>query len=158
MPTPFKTAAVALALACLAVPALAQSGPGDMLLDQFDAIDGDKDGSISPAEIAAHRLARFADSDTNGDGLLSAEELSAAHIARITEQASSRTAEMLRWLDGNGDGQLSIEEMPDGPSPRRLARLDANDDGLISRDEAEAAIERHGKGFRQHRKGTSPQD
>lgn len=143
---------LALAAACLALPAAAQSGPegqGLRFLGQFDAIDSDGNDSLSPAEIRAHRLARFAESDTNGDGLLSAEELTAAQIARMTERAAERSARMLRWQDADGDGQLSAAEMSGGPSPRHLARIDADSDGAISRAEAEAAVAHLGD--RRHR-------
>jgi hypothetical protein len=151
---PRTTLFLALAAACLALPAAAQSGPegqGGMFLGQFDAIDTDGNDSLSPAEIQAHRLARFAESDTNGDGLLSAEELSAAQAARMTERAGERSSRMLRWMDADGDGQLSAAEMSGGPSPRHLAKIDADNDGAISRAEAEAAVDRMGE--RRHRKG-----
>lgn len=125
---------------------------GQMLMDQFDLIDADKDGKITAAELAAHRQARFTAADANADGKLDADELTAFHTAQMAERMATRTGRMMQWLDANGDGALSADEMPDGPSAERLARLDADGDGAISKAEAQAAMERMGE-HRKHRKG-----
>ena len=165
-----KTAAALLALAggLFASAAIAEMGPGGMggmegpggpgdrgamFLEEFDLIDADKDGKITAAELAARREARFAAADTDANGSLNAEELTAFHVAQMAEKMAERTTKMLQWMDTNGDGGLSADEMPEGPSPRHLARLDADGDGAISKAEAEAAVERMGDRTRKHRKG-----
>lgn len=115
-------------------------GHGAMLLQEFDTLDADKDGKITPAEIAAQRQARFTAADANADGKLDADELTAFQTARMAERMAARSARMLKWLDANGDGALSADEMPDGPSVDRLARIDTDGDGAISREEADAAL------------------
>ena len=167
-----KTAAALLALAggLFASAAIAEMGPGDMggmqghgdrgamFMQQFDLIDADKDGKITAAELAAHRLARFTAADTNADGALNAEELTAMHVAEMTAKMARRTDRMLQWMDANGDGSLSADELPDGPSPDRLARLDTDADGAISKAEAEAAMQHMGDRTRKHRKGMDHDD
>ena len=163
-----KTAAALLALAggLFATAAIADMRPGEMgghgdrgamLLEQFDTIDADKDGKITAAELAAHRQARFDAADADKNGSLSAGELTAMHVAEMAERMADRTARMLQWMDTNGDGGLSADELPDGPDPQRLARLDTDGDGAISKAEAEAAMERMaemGEGHcKHHRKG-----
>jgi hypothetical protein len=155
-----KTAIALLALAggLFATAVLAEKGEGPggrgphgaMLLETFDEIDADKDGKLTPAELAAHRAARFAAADANKDGLLNAEELTAFQVAEITKRMADRTARMITWSDANGDGSLSADEMPAGPDPVRLARLDTDGDGAISK--AEAAMKRMGDRMRKHHK------
>jgi hypothetical protein len=161
MSHPTKTAVAAIALlgAVITTAALAEKGHGGpegmggrgaMLLEEFDTIDADKDGKITAAEFAAHRKARFAAADTDTDGLLTAEEMTAYHMAQMAARMQERTAKMFQWMDTNGDGGLSVDEMPDGPSPMHLARLDADGDGAISKAEAEAARDHFGRRGKKH--------
>jgi Ca2+-binding EF-hand superfamily protein len=170
-----KTAVALLALAggLFASVAIAEMAPGDMegmggpgghgergamFMEQFDLIDADKDGKITAAELAAHRQARFATADTNADGALNAEELTAFQVSQMAEKIAKRSERMLQWMDANGDGGLSADEMPDGPSPERLARLDADGDGAITKAEAETAMQRMGDRTKKHRKGMNHDD
>lgn len=153
-----KSALAALALAGavvvsgLASGAFAQEGPGadqngPRLAEMFTAIDADKDGKVTQAEIAAHRAAMFAAADANGDGKLSADELAARELARFTETMADRTARMIERRDANGDGVLSADEIGDGPMEDHFAMIDTDNDGAISQAEAEAVRER----FAEHR-------
>jgi Ca2+-binding EF-hand superfamily protein len=117
-------------------------GRGAMMLDQFDTIDADKDGKISPDEIAAHRAAEFAAADTNADGALSADELQAQ---MLTKMLARRSARMIENMDDDGNGALSLAEMDEGPMADHFARIDADNDGAISKAEAEAMVEKMGK-------------
>jgi EF hand len=117
-------------------------GRGAMMLDQFDAIDADKDGKITQDEIAAHRAAEFAAADTNADGALSADELQAQMLARMLARHSAR---MIENMDDDGNGALSLAEMDAGPMADRFARIDSDNDGAISKAEAEAMVEKMGK-------------
>lgn len=115
-------------------------GKGPMMMLNFDAIDADKDGKITEAEIAAYHGARTAAIDTNGDGMLSAEELTAMQLQNMQERATRRAQMMIERFDSNRDGLLSAAEMLAGPSPARMFnRIDADGDGAISKAEAEAA-------------------
>lgn len=94
----------------------AQPGPGygePFVLRYFDAIDADRNGELSRAEITAwvekartqmHEvlLERFRAADTNADGLLSRDEarLGAPHLD-----------EHFEFVDANGDGQVSLAEI-----------------------------------------------
>ncbi len=159
MTGPMKSTVAVLALmgAAFASGALAQEGPrgpgdrGAMLLEMFDGIDTDADGKLTEAELEAHRAAMFTAADANSDGMLNAEEVSAQHLARFTESLADRTAKMIENRDNNGDGSLSLDEVEEGPGQRHFARLDSDNDGAISKAEAEAAMENMGK--RKHRKG-----
>lgn len=128
--------------------AFAERGPanGGVMLQMFDAIDADKDGKVTQAEIDAHRAARVTAADANGDGLMSADELAAMRLADMTERAKTEAAEMIANLDSDGDGLLSAAEMATRPALGKLFdRADTDDDGAISRDEATAAAEKMAK-------------
>lgn len=120
-------------------------GRGGMLTQMFDAIDADSDGKVTLAELQAHRKAEFAAADTNGDGALSPEELSAHQMAKMQARMAERTQAMLDNMDNDGNGSLSEDEMGQGPGERHFARLDTDNDGAISKAEAEAAMEHRGK-------------
>ena len=110
------------------------------LAANFDAIDANKDGNITYAEMqAAHgtfgRAGRgegWKKWDANGDGKLSRDEV--ANAPRLAPQFDA--------LDANKDGFLTAEELPagrfaGGPGGRGQGwtRLDANGDGKLSREE-----------------------
>ncbi|MDP4034191.1 MAG: EF-hand domain-containing protein [Pseudorhodobacter sp.] len=67
----------------------------------FAAIDADKDGKITQAEIDAFRAARTAAIDTDGDGKLSAAEMTTRPMP----------ARMFERLDTDKDGAISEAEI-----------------------------------------------
>jgi hypothetical protein len=142
-------ALAAVALAVLSTAALADRGPGkgegpaEMFLQRFDAMDADKDGKLTQAEIDAWRAARFAAADANKDGALDKDELAALRLAEMQARAGEQAGRMMERLDKSGDGKLSAEEMPGAAGGGRLfARADADGDGAVSKAEAEAALTR----------------
>lgn len=114
----------------------------------FEALDGNGDGSLTKAELEAHRAARLSDADSNGDGMLSEAELA----ARGAERAQKRAARMVERLDSDKDGLISQEElsagMKRGPG-RMFERADANSDGVVSKAEFDAMA----KAMKQRRQG-----
>jgi Ca2+-binding EF-hand superfamily protein len=149
----------AVLVAGIGTGAMAEMGPeghgddrGPKLMEMFSGIDTDQDGKVTQAELAAHRAAMFTAADTNGDGLLSTDELAARELARFSETMADRTARMLERQDDNGDGSLSADEIGDGPMEDHFARIDSDNDGAISKAEAEAMSERMAehRGKRKH--------
>lgn len=165
MSAPKMTAVAALALvgALVGGAVLAEQGEmgmggpggpgkdrGAMLGEMFDSMDADKDGKLTYAEMEAHRKAEFAAADTNGDGALSADELSARALVRFQEKLAERTQAMLDNMDNDGNGSLSEDEMGEGPGMRNFARLDADNDGAITKEEIQAGMKhrkKHGHGM-----------
>ncbi|KCZ85889.1 EF hand domain-containing protein [Hyphomonas adhaerens MHS-3] len=111
------------AIAAIALPAAAYGGRGDGMQrhsDMMKMLDTDGDGTVSEAEIKAHKAQMFPAIDTNDDGVLSQEELS-AHQDVMRAQMKSK------FESRRGD---RVDNMFD--------RYDTNKDGSITRDEVAA--------------------
>ncbi|WP_169311056.1 EF-hand domain-containing protein [Cereibacter changlensis] len=118
----------------------------------FQALDADKDGRVTQAEVDAERQSRLDLLDGNDDGQVGAAELSAMFMQGMQARADARAARMVEQFDGNGDGQISAAEFAAGPRPMTLfQRMDTDKDGAISQAEADAAKQRM-----QGRKGDRP--
>lgn len=106
----------------------------------FAAVDADKDGKITPAEVDAFRAAEVTAADADKDGKLSATELSALHMARMTARAEAMAARMIERHDADGDGLLTAAEFATRPAPQALFdRADTDGDGALSQAEIDAA-------------------
>lgn len=120
-------------------------GPGaDGLEPGFDfaAVDADKDGKVTQAELQAFRAARVATVDADKDGKLSEDEVKAMVLARMTARAEDMASAMIERMDSDGDGFLTAAELAAPPAPTRLFdRIDADGDGAITEDEIAAARE-----------------
>ena len=152
MSAPKKSAIAVVAVmgALLGSAALADrggmgDGRGAMLTEKFDAIDTDKDGKLSYAELEANRKAEFDAADSNKDGALNADELSARALARFQEKLADRTQAMLDNMDNDGNGSLSEDEMGEGPGMRNFARIDGDNDGFVTKEEIQAGMKHHKK-------------
>ena len=143
-----------LAAALVANTAMAERGPGrdraegaGFLAFDFAAVDANKDGKITPEEIAAHRAVEIAAADADKDGLISADELSALNLTRMSARADQLAERMIDRLDSDKDGKLSAAEMQGARlATRMFERLDADNDGALSEAEIAAAKDRMAEG------------
>jgi hypothetical protein len=135
---------IALVLAALlAGPAMAgdqsaKDGPHGVM-----RADTNGDGKVSRDEAAAlHDKAQgewFARTDTDKDGFLTQEEIRQARASRHYSRGDmkERMDQRFKEADANGDGQISLDEaqakMP--KLAERFTTLDADKNGLLSRDE-----------------------
>lgn len=95
--------------------------------------DANGDGSITRDEFLAHPLAMFARLDVNNDGVISAAE---------RPQGPPHGGGHGGGPDADNDGRLSRAEF-DARGAAMFDRLDANDDGRVTREEAAAAHAHH---------------
>ncbi len=141
----------------------AEMGPrgGDRgaMMPAFEEMDANGDGKVTKEEIATFRAAQIAALDTDKDGNLSEAELIAGKKMREDAREAKMAKRMIERQDTNKDGVLSVEEMagPADRGDRMFDRIDTDDDGAISKAEADAAKEkmgkRGGKGKHKHKRG-----
>ena len=112
-----------------------------------DKSDGRWQGPISIEKAQARATERFADVDANGDGKVTPDELFSEErrAARITEKQQRK----FERLDADGDGAITAEEF--AKRIERLAKLDQNNDGTVTRDELRAG--KRGKDSKRRRDG-----
>lgn len=115
---------------------------GIMRSPAFQALDADRDGVISAAELANAATALKA-LDKNGDGKLNEDEVRPQMGGRggrggePGETTGASVEEMVRTLmafDKNGDGQLTRDELPERMHGL-FERADADKNGALTADE-----------------------
>ncbi len=160
-----KTISVSLILTGLLLPAVCLAQPkealgiptsdkadprqGKSFEETWEAMDKDKDGSLSLVEFSSlSRIQRvpvekrdkiFTRLDKNTDGKLNREELE-----ELANQGDGLQMKRLWALDVDGSGSVSFEEFKNGPVSQKLPlekqeemfkRLDSNRDGLITKND-----------------------
>jgi peroxiredoxin/Ca2+-binding EF-hand superfamily protein len=108
----------------------------------FRRADKNHDGKVTPNELPnAETFARF---DLDKDGVITPEEgrkgLASEAVAEAVAASPAGGEMVFKYLDKNGDGVLTAEELPKQAS--RLKALDRDKDGRITRDEAVAVLAR----------------
>ena len=152
-PTPRVLALATLATGLLAagilVAAPQDAGHGKHRMHQtggnfLEKIDTDKDGNISKAEHeaarakqAAARAERLAQVDRNNDGFVTFEEQKAAREAWKAQREAKAGERFVKRHDKNGDGRVAVAEMAAMADRGAVMfeRMDANKDGMVSKDE-----------------------
>jgi len=124
----------------------------------FEYLDRNADGKLTADEVPSERKSMFERAvrfgDRDGDGALTEEEFTKVVAAGRQRQQSqeseakssaadppvkersrgSRRANRLSRLDSDHDGKVSFTEFS-GEDKKRFARIDANRDGYLDRDE-----------------------
>jgi len=137
------------ALLLLAGLALLRAGPAaaadadadrQSALHWFDLLDADHDGKLTLDEARNLLQRRFARIDADGDGSLTLEEY-------LYGLPKNRTDEAKRWtgrftaMDADRDQRVTLQEEI-AFVQRVIRNTDANHDGVLTREEFEAAISR----------------
>jgi hypothetical protein len=109
----------------------------------FTAIDVDGDGVITKAELRK-AVAALKKLDTDNDGAITLAEVSPASP---WGDPAAFVERMLTENDKNGDGKLTVDEVPERMQ-RMLQDADTNADNAIDREELTAAMENMRNRFR----------
>jgi Ca2+-binding EF-hand superfamily protein len=115
----------------------ADKGSADFMFHQMDT---NGDGRISTDEHAVAAKRMFEKMDANKDGLVTAAEMDAAHEKIVGAKPGAgemSSAEKIKKVDTNGDGQLSVDEHAAG-SKLMFQMMDADKSGFITKSELEA--------------------
>jgi Ca2+-binding EF-hand superfamily protein len=142
---------------------VALAGAAGLALAQQDSVqnrpfglfqaDSNSDGTVTQSEYEASRAARFDTLDANNDGQLTREEMRAerGEHGRGGHHRGGHHGMRggLEHADANDDGSITREEFFAGPS-QMFARLDNNNDGVVSADERPQRRERGERQGRRH--------
>lgn len=111
-------------------------GPGGMMglfgPIKFSDIDTKGQGFITAEDIQAYKLARLKAIDKDGDGYITPAEFTDFEMQRITPRIQQRADDLVKRLDLNGDGKLSIEELAAAPLDMMFAHLPTDKDGNVT--------------------------
>ncbi len=152
-----KTFLFTTAAACVLIisgVAAAQPGPGGprgdgpgragMAIMMLGAADYNGDNTVTRAEVERLQGEEFDFRDRNGDGFLDLADASPTrqrlHALRGDEDGPRRGRRGLARIDADEDGRISRAEFV-GREGRLFERLDANGDDAISPEELDAALE-----------------
>lgn len=109
---------------------------------EFARLDANGDGVVTLAEFTAAAKNRFAALDTQGSGKLTARQIAASPATRQRDLKFSQM--LVRKLDTNGDGVVSLDEYLAG-ARARFARLDKNGDGYLDASDGGVWRGQHGR-------------
>lgn len=108
----------------------------------FDRLDANHDGVVTADEFIAAAKAMYAKLDVRHDGKVTAADIAAS--PRAQRRALRVANRLVRRIDANGDGLVTRDEFI-AAAKQRFARLDRNGDGFIDAAElAERQGTRHG--------------
>jgi Ca2+-binding EF-hand superfamily protein len=124
---------VTCSFALCAVPAAFAGKDADK---HFSMMDKDGDGKITRAEHQAGAKKMFTQCDANHDGIVTASEMDAFKSSQGEKlsQHEKSSAEKIKEIDQNGDGQLTLAEH-DAGSEKMFGKMDKNGDGFLSKEE-----------------------
>ena len=115
----------------------------------FKQRDKNEDGKLEKSELIGWVSNDFSKLDVNADGFLSLEEF--AKSAKFQKRNKrGRSGErpnpdmVMERLDANEDGKISKKEAK-GPLKEHFDRIDSNNDGFITKEEIENAPRRRAK-------------
>jgi Ca2+-binding EF-hand superfamily protein len=108
---------------------------------ELQMMDTDKDGKLSPKEHSTGAKAMFDSMDVDKSAVVTAAEMDSAQksAARSGQMPAGKmtSAEKIKVVDADGDGNLSAEEHASG-ARNMFAKMDADKDGALTLAELEA--------------------
>ena len=127
----FKMSAALVGL-MVALGGAAMAAGGDRHAKIFNRLDTNGDDKVSPTEFRPFADRRFVRFDADGDGTVTSEEVK-AHLMQRVERQHKR---LMRRFDTDGDGKVTQAEYGERVATM-FDLIDKNDDGAISREEAQ---------------------
>lgn len=97
----------------------------------FERIDTNSDEKLDFAEFSAPMTARFDEVDADSNGIITEAEMEAASEGK----EGRRAKRIAKRLDGDDNGEVTKAELEERQQ-EMFTRLDADEDGFISIDEA----------------------
>lgn len=120
----------------------------------FDAVDTNSDGKVTPEEMRTFHQGHVAAMDANSDGFIDNAEMQAFMAARMSERLEDMAKRRIEVQDADGDGKLSLAEA--GQMPRKdkmMYWLDKDGDGAVSKAELERAQAKMEKRYKRYHEG-----
>jgi Ca2+-binding EF-hand superfamily protein len=127
--------AIACTVVLFALPAAFAGGD-----KHFKKMDANGDGQVTRAEHATSARQMFTQCDANHDGIVTAAEMDSLSAVKDEKAGKHETtsAEKIKMIDQNGDGQLTLAEHEAG-TEKMFTAMDKNADGSLSKDECHDA-------------------
>lgn len=128
-------------------------------VELLDWLDRDGDGRVEPYEGAEALLLLAEVADTDGDGAVDADEVAAFlrgeedHAEDLKEMIEDEVRGLLEDFDRNGDGVISMREVP-RREREEMSDLDLDGDGLVTGDEVRALLFEELRGAELHVQGS----
>ena len=107
----------------------------------FQMLDTDADGTVGKDEGRAAILEQLESFDADGDGTLSLDEFEKMHATHMRPMMVDR----FQFHDDDGDGQVTAEEMT-APFAMMIRWMDRNGDGALSPDDMRGGRGEHRMG------------
>ncbi len=104
---------------------------GARMMQRFEDMDADKDGSVTLAEFSARMIERFDAADADKDGSITTAELEKALPGR---RASEMAPMLLARFDIDSNQSVTKVELANRQA-KMFALLDLDDSGAISKEE-----------------------
>lgn len=110
---------------------------------EFQMMNTNGDGKLSPQEHATGARKMFEAMDANHDGQVTAAEMDAAHeqmmakLGKTTKQTDMSAADKIKKVDSNNDGVLTAAEHA-AASQSMFQKMDTDKDGQLTRAELAA--------------------
>lgn len=105
-------------------------GRGNAMMQFFDEIDADNDGSVTQIEVDQFLATQLTEGDTDGNGSVGLEEFQVIYFERTHPQM----VDAFQDLDDDGDGQVTSAELSNRFGTI-VERMDRNGDDTLSADD-----------------------
>jgi len=115
---------------------------GHHRMEMIEHLDTNSDGKITMAEITAHRDQLHAEHDKDGNNAISLSEFEGIWLSMMRPMMVDK----FQMMDDDGDGQITDAEV-DKKVKRMMRWMDKNEDGAVSMKELSRGHKKHGRHY-----------